>query len=252
MDSFENDNVKAEKEDALRRYNMEMKLRLGLRCIGFLLVLFLISWSWFPPLIPNIIEVTGDLSQRYVNALNDPFFIFILINSIILVVYIQSTQKQSTSSGIYEEYVSSHRSIIPAKATVLDKQIVVVENAVDVAETKHPLSPLKQQAWTTTTTTKPAIASTDKVKQKEYRRTRSVVSESGKRRPRQVYRRSETAITGRELVVCSAESAREAMHEMSNEEFQLKVDSFIAERRKALMQENIAHYTKCMSIVVKN
>ncbi|KAK8313720.1 hypothetical protein V6Z11_D01G129200 [Gossypium hirsutum] len=214
MDSFEIDNVKAEKEDALWRYNMERKLRLGLRYMGFLLVLFLISWSWSPPLIPHIIE------------------------------------KQSTSSGIYDEYVSSHRSIIPAEATVLDKQIVVVENAVDVAETKRPLSPIKQQPWTTKT--KPAITSTDKVKHKEYRRTRSVVSESGKRRPRRVYRRSETAVTGRELVVCSAESAREAIHEMSNEEFQLKVDSFIAERRKALMQENIAHYTKCMSIVVKN
>ncbi|MBA0759596.1 hypothetical protein Gotri_022456 [Gossypium trilobum] len=220
MDSFEIDNVKAEKEDALWRYNMERKLRLGLRYMGFLLVLFLISWSWFPPLIPHIIEVAGDLSQRYVNTLNDPFFIFILMNIIILVVYILSTQKQSTSSGIYDEYVSSHRSIIPAEATVLDKQIVVVGNAVDVAETKRPLSPIKQQPWTTKT--KPAITSTDKVKQKE------------------------------ELVVCSAESAREAIHEMSNEEFQLKVDSFIAERRKALMQENIAHYTKCMSIVVKN
>ncbi|KAG4214328.1 hypothetical protein ERO13_A01G114500v2 [Gossypium hirsutum] len=250
MDSFELDNVKAEKEDALRRYNMERKLRLGLRYMGFLLVLFLISWSWFPPLIPHIIEVAGDLSQRYINTLNDLFFIFILMNIIILVVYILSTQKQSTSSGIYDEYVCSHRSIIPAEATVLDKQIVVVENAVDVAETKRPLSQIKQQPWSTKT--KPAITSTDKVKQKEYRRTRSVVSESGKRRPRRVYRRSETAITGRELVVCSAESAREAIHEISNEEFQLKVDSFIAERRKALMQENIAHYTKCMSIVVKN
>ncbi|KAG8503090.1 hypothetical protein CXB51_000890 [Gossypium anomalum] len=250
MDSFEIDNVKAEKEDALRRYNMERKLRLGLRYMGFLLVLFLISWSWFPPLTSHIIEVAGDLSQRYINTLNDPFFIFILMNIIILVVYILSTQKQSTSSGIYDEYVSSHRSIIPAEAAVLDKQIVVVENAVDVAQTKRPLSPIKQQPWMTKT--KPAITSTDKVKQKEYRRTRSVLSESGKRRPRRVYRRSETAITGRELVVCSAESAREAIHEMSNEEFQLKVDSFIAERRKALMQENIAHYTKCMSIVVKN
>ncbi|KAE8679862.1 hypothetical protein F3Y22_tig00111393pilonHSYRG00024 [Hibiscus syriacus] len=209
MDSFEFDNVKAEKEDALWRYNMEK-----------------------------------NLSQK-------------------------QTQKQS---DIYDEYVGSRRSIIPtpavseekqivlaentvavtetkrssAKETTVDKQIVPVENAVAVAETKRSLSLLKQQQRTPPSTTtslivtkpKPVITSTDKVKQKEYRRTRSLLTESGNQRPRREFKRLETAMTGRELVVSRTEPPRKSLDEMSNDEFRLIVDNFIAERRKTLIQEN--------------
>ncbi|GMJ07108.1 hypothetical protein HRI_004380000 [Hibiscus trionum] len=101
----------------------------------------------------------------------------------------------------------------------------------------------------TVTKPKPVIISTDEVKQKEYRRTRSVLSGSGnQRRPcrHQKFKRSETTMMGRELVVLRTEPPRKSFDEMSNEEFRLIVDSFIAERRKTLIQEN------CKSIVVKN
>ncbi|XVE94667.1 hypothetical protein REPUB_Repub02eG0028500 [Reevesia pubescens] len=142
MNSFEFDNVKAEKEDALWRYNMERKLRIGLRLIGFLLVLFLLSWSWFPTLIPDTVAVAGDFRRRFISTFNKPLFTFVVVNIIIVVVYVLSrekqTKKQTGSPDMYDEYVISRRSISTSVAsaateeTIVDKHIVLVENAVTV------------------------------------------------------------------------------------------------------------------------
>ncbi|KAK5831708.1 uncharacterized protein LOC108456170 [Gossypium arboreum] len=290
MPSFEFDNVKAEKQDALWRYKMERKLRMGLSFIGFLLVLFLLSWPLYPTLIPDTVEVAGDFLRYLVSTFNKPLFTFVLLNFIILAVFVLSTQNQTqkltTTPDIYDEYVSSRRcmqtSAVSTSApvteeTTVDKQIILVENAAalnsrakpqrtttgtgrdTVTETKRSLSPVKEQHQPTenrtVTRTKPLCSTTEMMNQKEYRRTRSMVSESRNQRPRE-FRRSETAMFSRELVVTDAEPPRKSMDEMSSEEFRSIVDSFIAEKKKTLMQENTAHYTrrkeKCMSIVVKN
>ncbi|KAG4148015.1 hypothetical protein ERO13_D05G260100v2 [Gossypium hirsutum] len=292
MASFEFDNVKAEKEDALWRYNMEKKLKIGLRLTGFLLALFLFAWSWFPTFIPGTLEVTGDFRRRLVSAFNEPLFTFVLVNFIIVVVYILSggkhTQKQTTSTDIYDEYVGSYRwsilrstvaTVVPAaEESMVDKQIVHVEKAVPpvslvkqleptvetVRETKTSLSPVEQPTTTTTanrtvpTKKKPAVSSTE-VREKEYLRSQSTISESVNQRAPIEFRRSETSICeggGGETVVSGIEPRRKSMEEMSNEEFQRIIDSFIAERKKTLLQENTAHYTstkeKCMPILLKH
>ncbi|KAK8642420.1 hypothetical protein V6N13_011763 [Hibiscus sabdariffa] len=287
MASFEFDNVNvnvnvnvmAEKEDALWKYNMEWHLKIGLGFVGFLLVLFLLSWSLFPTVIPHTAEVAGDFGRYLVSTFNKPLFTFILVNSIILAVYVLSNQNQSgrtptTRPDIYDEYLSSRRSVPTSAAaspateeTMVDKQIILVENAVDlvstvklqpttggcdtVTETKRSVFPAKQQKPPTENRTAP----TEVIKQKEYRRSRSMVSKSRNQRSRE-YRRSETVIISGELMVTGAEPPRKTMDEMSSEEFRSIIDSFIAEKKKSLMQENTAHYTgrkdKSMSIVVKN
>ncbi|KAK8556778.1 hypothetical protein V6N13_064782 [Hibiscus sabdariffa] len=56
--------------------------------------------------------------------------------------------------------------------------------------------------------------------------------------------RSESAIDSRELVISVKEPPRKSMDEISSEEFQLSTESFIAERKKVLVQENSAHYKR--------
>ncbi|KAL4280673.1 hypothetical protein GQ457_03G038670 [Hibiscus cannabinus] len=276
MASCEFDNVKAEKEDALWRYNMERNLSF----IGFLLVLFLLSWSLLPTLIPHTVEIAGDFPRYLVSTFNKPLFIFILVNIIVLAVYVLSNQNQNqiqkptASTDIYDQYVSSRptvpKSVVATAApatneTMVDKEIILVENAAAL------VSPVKQQRETsgrdTTTETKPSVspvkqqptenrtAPKEVIKRKEYGRSRSMVSESRNQRTRD-FRRSETAMISRELVVSGAEPPRKSMDEMSSEEFRTIIDTFIAEKKKTLMQENTARYSekkdKCMSIVVKN
>ncbi|KAE8715529.1 CYP722 protein [Hibiscus syriacus] len=271
MASCEFDNVKVEKEDALWRYNMERNLRIGLSFVGFLLVLFLLSVFLLPSLIPPTVEIAGDFRRYSVSTFNKPLFSFILVNIIILAVYVLSNRgqihKQTAGTDIYDEYVSSRPSV-PMSATdetMVDKQMILVKNAAallspvkqqrtasdrdTITETKRSVSPVKQPP------TEDRTDPTQVIKQKEYRRCRSMVSESRNQRTRE-FRRSETTMISRELVISDTEPPRTSMDEMSSEEFQLIIDSFIADKKKTLMRENNAHYTemkeKCMSIVVKS
>ncbi|GMI91269.1 hypothetical protein like AT5G66440 [Hibiscus trionum] len=277
MASFEFDNVMAEKEDALWKFNMEWHLKIGLSFIGFLSALFMLMCSLFPILIPHTVEAAADFGRYLVSTFNKPLFTFVLVNTIILAVYVLSnlnhSQKPTTCPDIYDEYLSSRRGVSTSAAapateeTIVDKEIILVENAValvspvklqsatggcdTVTEAKRSVSPVKQQKPRTENRTAP----TGVIKQREYRRSRSMVSESRTQRSRQ-YRRSETAMISREWMVSGAEPPRKTMDEMSSEEFRSIIDSFIAEKKKSLMQENTAHYIgrkdKSMSIAVKN
>ncbi|KAE8719492.1 CYP722 protein [Hibiscus syriacus] len=241
MASFEFDNVKAEKEDALWRYNLEMKLRIAPRFIGFLLLFFLLSWPCFPAF-----RTAWDFRRCFISTFNKPLFTFIVVNIIIVAVYVLSTKKkthkQSSTNDIYDEYISSRRSI-PASTVVttaisnsriaMDKQRVMVENAASISQVKR--QPVTVDTVTETKTSLPTVKPQPKkiraeVKPKQYRRSRSMASESRRERPRERELRS----------VSSRELGRKSMEEMSNQEFQLIIDRFIAERKKTLMQENTA------------
>ncbi|KAE8729031.1 hypothetical protein F3Y22_tig00004004pilonHSYRG00006 [Hibiscus syriacus] len=202
MDSFDSDNVKAEKEDAVWRYNMEKMLRDSLSFIVIFLVLLLLSCSWFPTLIPDTVHVVGNFFRRFISSFNNPLFTF------------------------EHEYVSSRRSIhlVPDKEeTPMEKQIVLVENAAVI-------SPVKQQQLSSTivntiTETKRSVSQIKPQQSKEYRRSRLVSESQSQRVPRE-FGRSDT------------EPPRKSMEEMSSEEFQLIIDSFIAEKKKCLMLKN--------------
>ncbi|KAE8707933.1 CYP722 protein [Hibiscus syriacus] len=268
MASFDFDIVKAEKEDALRRYNMEKKMKIELRLVGFLLTFFLLPRSWFP----GTLAVAGDFLRLFVCTFNKSLYTFILVNLIVVVVYILSSQKQAqkqpTITDIYDEFVcNSRRSIaisaattdVPAtEETMVDKEIIFEEKAapfspekelettVDsdtIGETNISLSPVKQLTTTMdrTVLAKPNSAvSSAELGEYEHGRTLSMVSES---------------MDG-EVMNSDIESTGKSMGEMSNEEFQLVIDSFIAERKKSLLQENTAHETgrelECMPVVVNN
>ncbi|KAK8596721.1 hypothetical protein V6N12_065201 [Hibiscus sabdariffa] len=137
---------------------------------------------WFPTLVPNTIQVVENFHRRFITSFNYPLFTFVVVNIIVVVVYVLTSQKQTTSHDIdiYHEYVSSRRSIptvVPAtKETLVDKEIVLVENAVILSQVK-----VKQQCSSsiveTITETKHSL-SLVKHKKPEYRRTQSMVLES--------------------------------------------------------------------------
>ncbi|KAE8675256.1 CYP722 protein [Hibiscus syriacus] len=248
MASGEFDNVKAEKEDALWNYNMEGNLRIGLSFVGILLVLFLLSLFLLPSLIPPTVEIAGDFRRYLVFTYDKPLFIFILVNIIILAVYVLSKKSQiqepTAGSDIYDKYVSSRRSVPPSSVdsaalatdeTTVDKKTILVKNAAalvsqvkqqrTITETKCSVSADKQQP--TENRTDPS----EVIKQREYLRSRSMVSESLIQRTRE-FRRSETAMISGELMISGTEPPRKSMDEMSSEEFRWIIDSFIAEKKK--------------------
>lgn len=271
------DKVKAEKAEAIRRFNLRQNLN-KLLLISSEVLLAFISLSWISKRIPGALKTAGDLFRELVLVLDRPLFGFFLLNLLILVVYILSGRK-SNSPEIYSEYTRSIRSAAAEntaeekaeEAVVEEKQIILENNAVlkkqtelatiteVVSESERAvsvsLSPVKQDAVPVRTVTGSeegaigaaeitetkravsAVMMTTKVKKKNYQRSQSEMFKS--KIARVELRRSETAIRD-EMLIDGVESPRKSMDELSNDEFRLTIESFIAENKKNLIRENSA------------
>ncbi|XP_050227490.1 uncharacterized protein LOC126677081 [Mercurialis annua] len=250
------DTVKAEKADAMRRYKRHRILTL---CLNSAVTFALLS-CFFIAFFPLLRDVASSLN---VSALNKPLFIFILINSLVFLIYnFSSDQKSDAVCGrdnLYDQYVSlsSSRRTAPSdekKQLVVspepennqsedqiiycDKQIVHCENAS--ANHGNPMRDLKVMETDAT--------SVDDTEEKRFKRTQSEKYETEKKKKkrssqRRVLRRSETEINGREMVVvnCGGDRRqRKSIKDMNNEEFNLTIESFIASKKKSLRDEHFA------------
>ncbi|GLT92090.1 hypothetical protein SLE2022_099470 [Rubroshorea leprosula] len=252
MDSIKFDNVKAEKAKALRRFNWRQTLKkLLLRLCKLLLAFY--SLSWLSKRVPYALQISRDFVRGFVPVLDRPLFWFMLVNLLILVIFVLSFRKTS-SPDIYDEYTGScwnatgNTAEKPVEDTVVDKQVILEDNAVlekrAVLETvtedsERVVSPVKQDALSTVTETevtvsavtvaetKPAMV----VKKKDYRRSRSEMSKNSRSKNRPELQRSDTTIGG-QMVIAGTESQRKSMDHLSNEEFKLTIESFIAEQKK--------------------
>ncbi|GLT58001.1 hypothetical protein SLA2020_309290 [Shorea laevis] len=251
MDSIKFHNVKAEKAEALRRFNRSQPLKK-------LLLLAFFSLSWLSKRIPYALHISGDFVRGFVLVLERPLFRFMLVSLLILVIFVLSFRKTS-SPDIYDEYTGScwnatrNTAEEPVEDTVVNKQVILEDNAVleeravletVTEESERAVSPVKQdtlstvtatEVYATVTETKPAMV----VKKKDYRRSRSEMSENFRGKNRLELQRSDTTI-GWQMVIAGTESPRKSMDHLSNEEFRLTIESFIAEQKKTLFLENRA------------
>ncbi|GKV46931.1 hypothetical protein SLEP1_g53889 [Rubroshorea leprosula] len=260
MDSFKLDNVKAEKAEALRRFNQRQTLKKLLLLLCELFLAFFLL-SWLSKRIPYALQISGDFVRGFVLVLDRPLFRFMLVSLLILVIFVLSFRKTS-SPDIYDQYTGScwkatgNTAEEPVEDTVVDKQVILEDIAVlekravletVTEESERAVSPVKQDTLSTVTVTevtvsavivtetKPAMV----VKKKDYRRSQSEMSENSRNKNRQELQRSDTTI-GRQMVIAGTESRRKSMDHLSSEEFKLTIESFIAERKKTLFLENRA------------
>lgn len=226
MSSPEFDSVKAEKADAIRRYNRNRTFISSFHRL-ITVVALLCSFPYFP------------LLKEMISAFNKQLYVFFLINAMIFLIYRFSNLAAAESPpDLYDEYVSlsasgrseksadeETKSDVSASAEVQfqlpeeEKQIVVPA----AAEEKIPIGDLAEA--------KEALP---------LRRTRSekyatVVKEEARVR---VLRRSETGI-GRELAAGGG-GERKSMEDMNSDEFRFTIERFIANKKKLLRDENFA------------
>ncbi|GLT41086.1 hypothetical protein SLA2020_151760 [Shorea laevis] len=265
MDFLDFDNVKAEKAEAIRRFNQRQTLKkLVVLLCEVLLAFFLLSW--LSKGIPHALKITGDLVRGFVLILNQSLFCFMLVNLLILVIFVLSSRKTNNSSNIYDEYAGSSRSATGntteelVEEPVVDKHIIIADNAVlkkrAVVETvtdessERAVFPVQQDALSTVTKTKGtvgAVTVTEKrravgavmetKKKGGYQRSRSEMSMNFGNKTLPEVRRSETTIRG-EMVVVSTESPRKYW---SREELRIKSDIFIAKEKERLRFERTEH-----------
>lgn len=266
MDSVEIDNVKAEKAEAIRRFNRNQNLKNLVVLLSEVLLAFF-SISWLSNKTPDGLQIAGDLFREVSLVLDRQLSCFVLVNFLVLVIFVLSIWK-SKSPEIYEEYAGSSRSAAAAgnkteeklaedsaEEAVVEKQIIVADNAVlekrtveetvtvtEESESERAVFSVEQDALSTVTETDGAFCgatfAVKEVERKGYRRSRSEIPDNFGRKTRMELRRSESATTGGEMVIARTESPRKSVEDLSNEEFRLTIERFIAEKKKTLIQEN--------------
>lgn len=248
MASYEIDSVKAEKANAMRRYNRQRKVKWVVQiCAAFVVLVQSTTW------LPVVKEIPGEFSRRFLSLFDSTFYVFMLVVVIVLVLYASSGQNEA-KVNVYDEFLQNSESgrrfgtgEPPAEeAPFHDKHIVCSENAV---------SPVHDNYLTVSTITKRTVpqvqpdsvraVSAKALPEKHYRRTKSEKFELriGERSRRQL-RRLETEIR-REIVRPGEEPARRSfsysMEKLNNDDFNRRVEEFIAVNKKILREESTKH-----------
>ncbi|KAE8057146.1 hypothetical protein FH972_013859 [Carpinus fangiana] len=249
MASYEIDNVKAEKANAMRRYNRQRKFKWVVQiCAAFVVLVQSTTW------LPVVKEIPGEFSRRFLSLFDSTFYVFMLVVVIVLVLYASSGQNEG-KPNVYDEFrrnTESGKRIGTGEPPVEeapfhDKHIVCSENAV---------SPVHDNYLTISTITKrtvPQVQSDSTVRadsekaaqEKHYRRTKSEKFELriGETSRRQLLR-WETE-KRREIVRPGEEPARRSfsrsVEKLNDDDFNRRVEEFIAVNKKILREESTKH-----------
>ena len=240
MDSSEFDAVKAEKDVAMRRFNRRRRVKWLFEACAAFFVLAQCSSLWLP--------IAADLLRETVAIFRSHLFVFALFNSIILAVYALSAgipRPNDAASGpdidLYGQSVTNSKRIAaedesPAPET---EKTVISDNAGDT------VTPVVQDLTVAELKANNCICTDGGASEKalivksgrsaSFRGHSSVSDESGRE-----FRRSYTDVR-RRLTWCGEEEARRltrssAVNLMSDEEFNRRIDDFIA-TQKWIQQE---------------
>ncbi|OVA08751.1 hypothetical protein BVC80_551g57 [Macleaya cordata] len=253
MDSFDIDNVKLEKANAMKRYNRLQKIGNFFRI--FEVCVALILFSWFSTRLPTAVQISEKYFRDLCVIVVSPRFVFFLGNAIILTLFVKSGKFSGDESApnndgnhLYDEFVKKSETkqrnctdisppppYVAAQEEIVyqDKQTVYEENTVPAHTYKPTVTDHSSTNTSRTTTEEPKI----------YRRSQSDISKpqvNGK--PRRELRRSETEKCRKFDTPAGEETAEMSYSEkvMSNEEFRRTIEEFIAKQVKFHREESMA------------
>ncbi|CAF2140142.1 BnaA02g36000D [Brassica napus] len=235
---FEFHGVEAEKAEAMRRYNNQKCFRNIIRACAVALLFYL----WFPTVTVSLLAVGDWFYRTGAVIVTNRTVVFVSANLLVALVFILSRDRDDESSSkpdLYDQYTSSSSSsavIVPAadekvvdddgsknqtvaalvEEVVAEKQIVPALVEEVVAEKQIVPAFIEEKV---------AVEEVEAVKTElkiTYRRTKSERKKKVNR-PVTEFRRTESANSG--------------IERLSSEEFRLKVEAFIMEKKRCLVQE---------------
>ncbi|EOA12393.1 hypothetical protein CARUB_v10027006mg [Capsella rubella] len=246
MDSF--DNVKAEKAKALRRFNRFRRIGRFFRAAEVCVALLLLFWTFTR--LPFAVQISGAFLRRIAAVVSTPLFVFLLGNSIVLVLLTKSSDQKTTTAAatspeteIYEAFVRSveNRSK-PADEDMVD-EIVYDDKEVIVTD----LNPKAEENIPDAEVDSDAAAASKKV----YGRSKSDVSAKQSRpNTKRCLQRSETDKCIWEIEKQRDEDDNYPEDDLSNEEFQKTIEAFIAKQRLFRRQESLAVVVHNKSLLI--
>ncbi|KAI3432059.1 uncharacterized protein J3R85_007732 [Psidium guajava] len=258
--SHEFDNVKAEKAKAMRRYQRIRNLRTLAHALELLVALFLLSWYYSS----GLSAAAGGFLRRVAGLLAKPLVVFLICNGIIVIIVFLARKNddrrhRQEPHHIYDEYLSARRAsggggstgtVAAPDETHVDKQIVPYEapppHEKIITEVPLPApasdpppltaEPAVEETAGEEDVVRPASAAASAAAEKRYRRTRSEVTVE---EPRAELCRSATD-NGRPPKPLRGEEGPSSVEDLSNEEFNLTVEKYIAKTKWLLREEIMA------------
>ncbi|KAK9054238.1 hypothetical protein SSX86_025316 [Deinandra increscens subsp. villosa] len=247
MDIFDIHNVKVEKANAMLQYQ-------GLRKIAKLLRLgelffAVVFFSWISIRLPFVFRIFGDYLRQLVSVVVSPIFIFLIGNVIILTLVVKSGQIAGNPSDVnnsvtdlYEEITNNAREddVVTPVTKVTEPEEIVYHDKRVISESNN--KPIRDEFCDENETksrqsmNNPSVNSVPDLDLKVYRRSQS----ENLTKNNELYsklKRSETEI-GRRKVDSPAED--NVVDKLSNEEFQKKIEGFIARQIRFHHEEKLA------------
>ncbi|KAJ6989958.1 hypothetical protein NC653_018460 [Populus alba x Populus x berolinensis] len=271
MDFNNFDTVKAEKANAMLKYNNLQTLTKVFRLLEFCLALILFSWIFNK--LPFAVKISGEFLRYLAGIIASPLFVFLLSNGIIATLIAKSGRFSGENHGadnadtqLYEELVKntdsnrncpkpflsenpdlllSHAATATAtemETTTKEEEVVFQEKHIVISE-ENTSTRTRENGDEDHAPDAEIYSDLDSdCEKRKFRRTKSEKMEKKNyvKEKKQLLRRSETEKlgSGEENLLC-----RE--NELSDEEFQRAVDEFIARNLMFRRQES-------MSVVVQN
>ncbi|KAH7520004.1 uncharacterized protein LOC107424669 [Ziziphus jujuba] len=248
MDTFDFDNVKAEKASAMRKYNRLRSLAKVFRFAELFVALLVLSWTFTR--LPFAVKISGEYFRKLLTVIVSPLFVFILCNGIIVSLIAKSGkfsgQNQSANSveaELYEEITRNSSS--SSERTMSESESETQSSATEniVYDDKQIISEVNTTTATQNEVETDTDSNPDSDHPKSYRRTQSEkfnrecsVKNHGE------LRRSET-----EKFVNITKSGEDCPPEklypqdkLSDDEFNRTVEAFIAKQLRFRRQESLS------------
>ncbi|CAH8281100.1 unnamed protein product [Arabidopsis lyrata] len=252
MDSFDIDNVKAEKAKALRRFNRFRRIGRFFRAAEVCVALLFIFWTLTR--LPFAVQISRVFLRRIAAVISTPLFVFLLGNSIVVVLLTKSSDRTTTTAAasaeteIYQAFVRSVENRSKPSDEDLTEEIVYDDKQVIVTDLNS--NPNLMVDENIPDVEIDSDSSPDHPRKVVYGRSKSDVS--GKQSPeakvmmmmmmKRSLQRSETEKCCRETENDDLEEEEKNYPEdnLSNEEFQKTIEAFIAKQRMFRRQEPLA------------
>ncbi|XWS45455.1 hypothetical protein CRYUN_Cryun15aG0138000 [Craigia yunnanensis] len=231
MDSFDFDNVKAEKVKAMRRYSRLQRLAKVFRFLELLLALLFLAWIF--ERVPFAVKISGEFVFKLGGVIASPLFVFLVCNVIIVTLIAKSgifSAVNNADSKLCEEIIKNaeNRSKSESQEEIVyqDKEIISeVNTCIHTCKEMEPQSE--------------SDSDTEMDNPRVYRRSMSekLATKKSEEKVKKELRRSETEKC-RKIQNTDEELFPE--DELSNEEFQRTIEDFIAKQLRFRREESLS------------
>ncbi|XP_021852775.2 uncharacterized protein [Spinacia oleracea] len=226
------DSIKMEKQKAMRRFRTFKKIANIVRTLEIVVAVTVISYSisFTTSHLPAAVKVAGGFFRRLSSLLFSPHFVFLVGNVIIITLFAKSSADKTSSDNVGDE-ISSEKFAEIATDGISGEKISSADVGDEITTEAENI-----------VCESPAVVEKSEERESEekvYRRTKSTSEMVVMKEEKKELRRSETAVR-RKIEKSPLNNRKFEVDELSNDEFNRKIEAFIEKQQRFLREEKLA------------